>query len=161
LLVTAVTFPDIVLAIHIMAVVLAFGIVVAWPLVAQVVEGVDPKAVATLYRARVLLGRTLVNPGLLLVVIAGVYLAAHGHDWKEFFVQWGIAAAVVLGALEGALVMRQSRKLAELATRDIDAAAGGSVSWSEEFVAGRSRNSMISIAMAIIVLATVYVMTVN
>jgi hypothetical protein len=161
LLVTAVTFPDIVLAIHIMAVVLAFGIVVAWPLVARVVEGVDPRAVPALYRARFLLGRMLVNPGLLLVVIAGVYLAAHGHDWKEFFVQWGIAAAVVLGALEGAFAMRQSRTLAELATRDVETAGAGPVSWSEEFVLSRGRYGIVSIVMAIIVLATVYVMSVN
>jgi hypothetical protein len=160
-LVTAVTFPVVVLAIHIMAVVLAFGIVVAWPLVTRVVEGVDPRAVPALYRARVLLGRMLVNPGLLLVLIAGIYLAAHGHDWKEFFVQWGIAAVVVLGGLEGAVAMRQSRTLAELAARDVDAAGSGSVSWSEEFVQARGRSDLVSIAMAIIVLATIYVMSVN
>jgi hypothetical protein len=115
----------------------------------------------TLYRARVLLGRTLVNPGLLLVIAAGVYLAAKGHDWKQFFVQWAIAASVVQGALEGAFAVRQSRQLAELATRDVEVAGSGPVSWSEEFVATRNRNNLISIAMAIIVLATVYVMTVN
>lgn len=161
MLVTAVVFSNIVLAIHIMAVVLAFGIVVAWPLVSQAVERMEPKAVPMIHRVRVLLGRTLVNPGLLLVVVAGVYLAAHYHVWKQFYVQWGIGAAVVLGALEGAVVMRQSRKLAALAARDVEAAGDGPVNWSEEFVTTRGRADMWSMLMAVLVLATVYVMTVK
>jgi hypothetical protein len=161
LLVTAVAFPDIVLAIHIMSVVLAFGIVVAWPLVSQTVERVDPRAVPMIFRVRVLLGRTLVNPGLLLVVAAGIYLASDLHLWKQFYVMWGLGAAIVLGALEGAVAMRQSRKLAELAASDIESAGSGSVSWSEEFITRRGRADMVSMLMAVLVLATVYVMTVK
>jgi hypothetical protein len=67
----------------------------------------------------------------------------------------------VLGALEGALAMRQSRKLAEIAERDVQAAGTGPVNWSEEFVLNRGRNGIVSLAMAIIVLATVYVMVVT
>lgn len=161
MLVTAVVFSNIVLAIHIMAVLLAFGIVVAWPLVSQTVERIDPKAVPLIHRVRVLLGRTLVNPGLLLVVVAGVYLAAHDHVWKQFFVQWGIGAAVVLGALEGAIAMRQSRQLAEIAARDVEASGDGPVSWSEEFLSRRTRADQVAMLMAVLVLATVYVMTVK
>lgn len=57
--------------------------------------------------------------------------------------------------------MRQSRKLAALAARDVEAAGDGPVNWSEEFVTTRGRADMWSMLMAVLVLATVYVMTVK
>jgi hypothetical protein len=36
-----------------------------------------------------------------LVLAAGIFLASDGHHWSELFVQWGIAAVIVIGALVG------------------------------------------------------------
>ncbi len=101
MLVTAVSFPTIVLAVHILAVVFAFGVVLSFPVIALTAERLDRGAMPPLHRVRVIVGRSLVNPGLLVVVIAGVYLASHLHQWSRFYVQFGIGAAVVLGGLEG------------------------------------------------------------
>lgn len=161
MLLTAVAFPTIVLAVHILAVVAAFGVVIAYPVIALTVARLDRRSVPVLHQVRVRVARALVNPGLLLVVIAGVYLAAHGHEWHRFFVQWGIGAAIVIGGLEGSLVIRQQKRLGELAARDIGAARGSEVNWGEDYLAARGRADLVSVVMALLVAATVVVMVVK
>lgn len=161
MLVPAVFFWQVVLAIHVIFVVAAFGAIVAYPFISMAAERLDPRSVPVLHRVRVILGRSLVNPGLLIVVIAGVYLTAKLHQWHQFYVQWGIGAVVVLGALEGSYVIRQSGKLADLAQRDIDASPAGDVNWSTDYVAARGRADQVGFLMALLVVATVFFMVVQ
>ena len=161
MLLTAVTFPTIVLAVHILAVVGSLGIVIAYPMMALVAERLDRRSMPLLHRIRVILARTLVNPGLLVVVVAGVYLAAEGHDWSHFYVQWGIGAALVIGGLEGAVVIPHEKRLADLAARDVDGAGTGEVNWSHDYVALRGRADLAGRAMALLVAITVVVMTIQ
>lgn len=157
----AVFFWQVVLAIHVIIVVAAFGALVAYPLIVVAAERLDRRSAPVLHRVRAVIGRSLVNPGLLVVLAAGVYLAADLHQWHEFYVQWGIAAIVVLGGLEGAFVIRQSANLAELAQRDVDAAGGGEPQWSAEYVAARGRSDQVNALMAVLVLVTVFFMVVQ
>jgi hypothetical protein len=164
-LLTGVTFQEIVLAVHILAVVGALGIVVGYPLIMLTAERLDRRSLPLLHRVRVVIGRTLVNPGLLVVVVAGVYLASDGHEWSHFYVQWGLAAALVIGGLEGAVVIRQEKRLAELAARDVGAAGGGArageVEWSGDDARMRRRADRVASGMALLVAITVVVMTVQ
>jgi hypothetical protein len=161
LLVTAVFFWQIALAVHIIFVVAAFGIVVSYPLVAIAAERLDPRSVPLMLRLRQLIGRSIVNPGLLIVVIAGVYLSSELHQWHAFYVQWGIGAVVVVGALEGGFVIRRSAKLAELAQRDIDGSGVGEIKWSQDYLDARGRADQINALMAVIVVVTVFFMVVQ
>jgi hypothetical protein len=124
-------------------------------------ERLDRRTMPVLHRVRVIVGRSLVNPGLLVVVIAGVYLASHEDAWSHFFVQWGIGAAIVIGGLEGSFLIPHEKRLARLATRDIEAAGGGEVKWSDDYAATRNRANLVGWAMALLVAATVVVMTVK
>jgi len=157
----AVFFWQIVLAIHVVFVVAALGALVAYPVIALAAERLDRGSVPLLHRVRQVLGRSLINPGLLVVVAAGFYLAADLHTWHDFYVQWGIAAVIVLGALEGAFVTRQSGRLAELAQHDIDAASDGEVKWSPDYVAARGRADQINALMAVLVIVTVFLMVIQ
>ena len=154
-------FWQIALAVHIVFVVLAFGIVVAYPFMTLAIDRIDRRAVPAMLRMRRLLARTLVNPGLTVVVIAGVYLAAELHQWHQFYVQWGIGAVLVIGALEGMFVIRQSGKLAELAQSEIDATNGDEIVWSEEFVAARGRADQVNALMATLVVVTIFFMVIQ
>jgi len=150
------------LAVHVIFVIVALGYVAIWPLLALSAERKDPRAVPALFRRRVTLSRSFVNPGLLVVLAAGIVATANHHLWKQFYVQWGIAAVVVLGGLEGALVVRQSKQLVTLSERDVAAApAGGVVSWSVEYSTLRTRVGQIGALMALIVIATVVIMIVK
>lgn len=161
MLVTGVYFSDIVLAVHVVFVVAAFGVLICYPVIAAAAERIDRRSVPLLLRVRVIIGRSLVNPGLLFVVAAGVYLAAHLGDWGKFYVQWGIGAALVIGALEGMFVIRRSGKLAALAQRDIDASPEGDVVWSDEYLSARTRADQVNALLAMIVVVTVYLMAVK
>ena len=156
MLVSAVTFEQVVLAVHIVAVVIAFGLVIAYPFITLGAERVDHRALAALHRTRQQLGRMIVNPGLALVLISGIYLASEGHYWKQFFTQWGLGMVVVLGALEGAVLMRQEGKLAELAEAELTAGAGGAL--SDVYVRTRSRSDLVARLMAVLVVITIYFM---
>jgi hypothetical protein len=156
MLVNAVMFSTVVTAIHIIAVVLAFGLVVIWPLVVAGVERADPRGLAALHRTRRYLGHLIVNPALVLLLISGIYLASDLHDWKHFFTQWGLAMVVILGGLEGAGVSRQEGKLARLAEADANAASS---SHSAEYTRLRTRTDVVSWAMAALVIVTIYFMT--
>jgi hypothetical protein len=160
MLVTAVEFYQVVLAIHIVAVVIAFGFVIAYPFITLGAERADHRALPALHRTRQQLGRVLVNPGLALVLISGIYLASDLHEWKQFFTQWGLAMVVVLGALEGAVVMRQEGKLAELADAEV-ATGGGTGTLSTEYVQTRTRADLVSRLMAVLVIVTIYLMAVH
>jgi hypothetical protein len=150
MLAPAVLFSQVVVAIHVVFVVVAFGALLTYPVIAIAAERLDRRSVPLLHRVRKVIGRSLVNPGMVIVVIAGIYLASDLHDWHEFFVQWGLGAVIVIGALEGAFVIRESGRLADIAQRDIDAAGGGEIKWSEEYA-----------LMAVIVIVTVFLMVVQ
>lgn len=158
MLAEAVTFADFILAIHILAVVVAFGVTFAYPVFVLVGGRLDPRAMPWFHRMQQAIGRRLVNPGLLIILIAGIYLASHEDQWKAFYVQWGIAAVVVLGALEGAVMIRGEGRLAEIADRDVAAAGTGEVKWSSEYEAQRRRLGMFGGLMQLIVVLTVFFM---
>ena len=148
-------FSDYVRAVHIIAVVVAFGIPLAHPVIEALVERVDRSAVPTFHQVRKLAGRWLVNPAMLFVLIAGIVLASDEHLWKAFFVQWGIGAIVVLGGLEGSYIMPKSGKLAELAKRDL---AAGAERWSDEYLALSRRVRIVGAVMDFLVIATILIM---
>jgi hypothetical protein len=160
----AVTFANFILAVHILGVVVGFGVVFAFPVLFAVAGRTEPGVIPWLLRARQSVGRYLVNPGLLVVVLAGIYLASNEHQWSDFYVGWGIIAALVIGAIEGSYIIRRAGALAQLAERDLAAtavAAGGrrtSATWSPEYTAVLRRFAAAGNVMALIVIVTVFLM---
>jgi hypothetical protein len=159
--VTAVAFWQIVLAIHIAAVVVGFGATFAYPLFAAIGPRLDPHAMPWFHRMQEELGRRLISPALVVILAAGIYLASELHQWSHFYVQWGIAAVVVLGGVGGAFFSRNERRLAQLARQDVDAAGGGEVRWSAEYQVRARRETVVGYAYGLLVLVTIYLMTVQ
>ena len=113
------------------------------------------------HRMQQVLTRRLISPGLGVVLLAGIYLASKLHMWHAFYVQWGLGIAVVLGGLAGMFFAPREGKLAELAERDIAAAGEGTVQWSEEYLALRTRVAAVGGLAALLILVTIYFMTVQ
>jgi hypothetical protein len=160
-LTTAVAFWQVVLAVHIAAVVITFGSTFAYPVFALVGPRIDPRAMPWFHRMQAELGNRLIGPGLGLILIAGIYLASELHQWSRFYIQWGIAAVIVLGASGGVFFTPTERKLAAAAERDIGAAGEGEVTWSEEYRALARRMAIVGTAYAVLTLITIYLMTVQ
>ncbi|HXB64394.1 MAG TPA: DUF2269 family protein [Solirubrobacteraceae bacterium] len=152
---------EIVLAVHIMAVVIAFGVTFAYPIMFAVAGRADPRALPTMHRVEYTTERFLVNGGLLVVVAAGIYLASKGHLWSQFFVQWGLGAAVVIGALAGAVMIPTAKRAEQAAARDIEAAGDGEVALGAEYQALVRRLGIVGSSLSLLVLATIAIMVIQ
>jgi len=160
---------DVVLGVHVLAVVVAFGVVFAYPIMFALAARHDPRSLPLIHRIETFVDRVLVNGALIVVVGAGVYLASDGHRWKEFFVQWGIGAAVVIGGLVGSVMIPSSKKAQRLAERDLAAGreSGGAQpgdaqgQMSAEYLAVTRRLAVVGSLLSVLVVATILVMAIK
>jgi hypothetical protein len=148
----AVTFYDVVLAIHIAAVVVAFGVTFAYPLMFALAQR-QPEHMTFTYRLASTIDRRLVTPTLGVIILAGIYLASKGHFWGEFWVQWSLGAAIVLGGLVGGGLGPAYRRLIELGE-----GSGARAREGEERRLVR-RLQVVGGAASTLVLVTIFVMT--
>lgn len=155
----ATSLYKVVLAVHIMAVVVTFGVTFAYPIMFAVAARRDPRSLPLLHRIEYTLERVLINPGLALVLLAGIYLASKGHDWSHFFVQWGLAVVVVIGALIGAGTIPASKRAEQLAERDLAASGDGEVEFSDEYRGLVRRLYYFGTLLSVLVLMTILFMT--
>ncbi len=169
-MIVAASAYELVLALHIMAVVVAFGVTFAYPIVFAVGARHDPRSLPLLHRVEYTVARWLVNPGLLVVVLAGIYLASDGHHWSEFFVQWGLAAVIVIGGVIGAVMMPTAKRAELIAERDLHP-AGASASavdtaeqtpvMSDEYRVLTRRLATVGTLLSVLVLVTIFIMVIK
>ena len=152
---------EVVLAIHIMAVVVAFGVTFAYPIMFTVAVRQDPRGLPLVHRIEYTIERTLINPGLLLVLLAGIYLASKGHYWSDFFVQWGLAAVVVIGALVGGVMIPTAKRAELAAARDVAAGGDGEIVLGDEYRALVRRLTIVGTLLSAIVLVTILLMALH
>lgn len=164
MLVDGASAADVVIGLHVLGAIVGFGTLFVFPLLFAIAARMDPHVIPWLLRARVRAGRVLVNPGLTLVVAAGIFLATDEHYWSAFFVAWGIAAALFIGGVEGAIVIRRAGRLATIAERDLATASvpgGGqrrSATWSDEYVRGWRVLAAWDRLQGLVVLVTIFLM---
>src|ERR1700751_1380015 len=118
-MVIAVTFYTFVLALHIAAIVIAFGVTFAYPVMYGVGLKREPRTMPGFHRIQDYVGKFVISPFLALALLCGIYLASKLEVWSAFYVQWGLAVIIVLGGLGGAFFSPHERKLGELAERDV------------------------------------------
>ncbi len=154
----AVAFFEIVLAIHIMAAVVAFGVTFAYPIMFAVGAKQDPRSLPVLHKIEYTIEQRLINPGMLVLFAAGIYLASKLHQWSAFYVQWGFAVVIVIGALVGSVMIPTAKKAATAAERDIKASSGETIELSLEYQGLVRRLARVGGALSLLVLVTIYFM---
>ncbi len=157
----AATFTDYVLAFHILGVVIAFGATFAYPVIFAAARRADPSVMPWLFSTMQRIDRFIVNPGLTLVLVAGIILASKFHVWSEFFVQWGVAAVVVIGAGVGVFMIPREGKLANVAQRDLEAVPAGTGDgspWSAEYDKLFRQVAIGGAVLDVIVVVTIFLM---
>ncbi|HTD07562.1 MAG TPA: hypothetical protein VK680_01610 [Solirubrobacteraceae bacterium] len=154
----AVQFYEVVLALHILAVVFAFGATFAYPVLLGVVTKADARALPALYRALHAISQRVIMPGVAAILVFGIYLASHLHVWSAFFVQWGLGVVIVIGAVEGAYLGPREKRLIEVADSDVAAAGGGEVTFSAEHDSLVRRIGTVGALMDLLVVITIYFM---
>ncbi len=157
----AASFYEFVLAVHIMAVVVAFGVTFAYPIMFAVAGRHDPRSLPLMHRVEYTIERTLINGGLVLVLAAGIFLASDGHHWSEFFVQWGLGAAIVIGGLVGSVMIPTAKRAEAVAERDLAGAGEGAIEMSAEYRALVRRLSSVGTLLSLLVLVTILFMVIK
>jgi uncharacterized membrane protein len=143
------------LFLHILAVVLAFGPTFGYGFFVAVAEGNSPRSVPTVLRAVQMVDRFLVQPGLIVVLLAGIYLLADG-PWEagDAFVSVGFLAIIVLFGLSHGFFRPQTARALELAERDLK--AGDTL--SDEYGAVSKRLENVGKLAGLIVAVTIFFM---
>lgn len=155
----AVTFYDVVLWLHISAVVVGFGSTFAYAVLLESAQRHTPRALPGMLAAVRANDRSVVTIGAVIVLLSGLYLAADSEQFDEFFVAWGIIAVLLLIGLTHAFFIPNERRAEELAERDVGGAGPGEVELSPEFRGISGKLGKVGTLTGLIILLTVYVMT--
>lgn len=148
----AVRFYDVVLTIHILAVVVAFGVVFAYPVLDAWFRHALPANLAKLHELHLALGQRVITPAMVVVLLAGLYLALQ-DPWSlgDPWISATFAILLVLFGLVGAVLTPGDRRLAQLAQRDADAGGGPSADYERE----RKRTDAFGgLALLLVIVAT-------
>ena len=131
---TAITSYNFSVFLHVTAVMVGFGSTFALAIATPVALKLDPRHLPYVHELSMTLNRFFATPALVIVIATGFYQVSEGN-WElgDFWVSGTLAIVVALGAIMGAVFMPSSRRLKELAERDIAAAGGGPVTMSGEY----------------------------
>lgn len=145
------------LFLHILAVVLAFGPTFGYGLFASIAPQ-HPRATPAILAGIQKCDRYLVNPGMIVLLLAGIGLLTMSDSvWEasDAFVGVGFLAIIVLFGLQHGFFQPQVRKAKEIAERDLK--AGDTL--SPEFDAISQKIGKVGGLAGLIVVVTIFFMT--
>src|SRR3954451_16036769 len=130
----AVTGYLVVQSVHIMAVVAAYGLPMAYPLLLPYLRRRHPRSMPGVHDVQYRLKNRLTGPDTGSILKPGVYRAFKHHLWGETWVAVPVAIIAVIAVVGGAVIVPSCRRMATLARADVDSAGGaGAIAWSNEY----------------------------
>jgi len=145
----ALTVYDVVLSLHVMAIVAAFGVVFTYPVVLPWLRRHHRSSMAVAHQVQVRLGRFVIAPAATVALLTGAYLATDAKLWSAAYVTIAFVILLAILGLGGAVLTPTERRLAELASGGVE---------SPEYDAAFTRVMPLYVAVAVAVLVAVFVM---
>jgi Sec-independent protein secretion pathway component TatC len=108
-------FYDVVLWIHITAVITAFGALFAYPVFLAVNARAPMAQRASLHRSQIAFSKRVTGPTIGIVLLAGVYLASDADVWSEAWVIVPVILLFVIAGLGATVLRRGEERLAATA----------------------------------------------
>lgn len=143
------------LFLHILTVVLAFGPTFGYALLFSVVPQF-PRATPAILAGIQKTDRYLVNPGMIVLLVAGIYLLADGPwDASDAFIGVGFLAIIALFGLQHGFFQPKVKQVRALAERDLK--AGDTL--SDEFTALGELIGRVGTIAGLTVVVTIFFMT--
>ncbi len=112
-MVLSVTLNEIVATVHILAVVVAFGGALVYPVWFRLIRDGTDEQRSFFHRAQATLGKFVITPGIVLLFATGAYLASDLDLWGEAWVLIPTAITVVILVLGAGLLGPSEDRLAE------------------------------------------------
>jgi uncharacterized membrane protein len=146
------------LFLHVLAVVLAFGPTFGYGFFVAAAESSAPRSVPAVLRGIQMVDRFLVQPGLIVVLLAGIYMLAEADiSAGESWVSVGFVAIIALFGLSHGFFRPQTAKALALAERDL----GSGDTLSDEYGAVSKRLENVGKLAGSIVVITIFFMVVK
>jgi uncharacterized membrane protein len=157
-----VTFYNLVLFVHISAAIIAFGVVFTYPVTVPLAQRAFPRHLPAVHRMQRAVGQRIITPAAILILLAGIYLAAKGpYDFGEGFVSAGIALVIIILGLAHAFFIPTEGRAAELAERDLARSGEGEPQLSDEYEQLGRRLAVVGGLTNLLILAAVFLMVVK
>lgn len=118
LMMLAVTRSDILVTLHILGVVAAFGGAISYPLWFRMIRDGTLEERAFFHRAQAMLGKFLITPAIVVVFATGAYLASDSDVWGEGWVLISTAILVLILLLGAAVLGPSEERLARYAQQE-------------------------------------------
>ena len=144
------------LFLHILAVVVALGPTFGYGIFFSVLPKY-PRAAPALIEGMRKIDRYMVNPGLILLLIAGIVLLADSSSvWSgsNFFIVWGFIAIIALFGVQHGFFAPQMSRLQEITEKDLESGD----KFSPEFEATSQRIAQVGGATGVLILLTIFFM---
>ena len=117
-----ISFYNVVLFVHIAAVVLAFGVTFSFPIVMAVARKGYERHMGFYHRVQALIGSRLIGPLGGLVLLAGLYLAIKGpYEFGDPWIGSTLLLLIIILGVGGGFLGAREERLADMADRDIAA----------------------------------------
>jgi uncharacterized membrane protein len=157
----AVALYDVAKALHILAVVGAFGLPLAYPLLVPYARRAHPQAMPAVHDIQYRLNQRVTAPGTVLILLFGAYMASKEDLWGETWVTIPLIILLAIAGIGGALVVPATKRLAELARRDLTRAEapGDTVSFSADYDREYRRYLQLETLLGALVIVAVVFMT--
>jgi uncharacterized membrane protein len=155
----AIYFYDVILALHIAAIVVAFGVTFAYPIIGIYVTRSEPRFLPVLHTVQERVGRQLIAPAGGIALLAGFYLAGDRDYMGKIWVIVPLVILIGLLALGGAFFGPSEKRAAELSRRDVDAAGAGAVTLSPEYTALAGRIARVGLTANVLILVAIFFMS--
>ena len=155
-----ISFYNVVLFVHIAAVVLAFGVTFSFPIVVGVARQRYERHMGFYHRVQVLLGSRLIGPLGGLVLLAGLYLAIKGpYEFGDPWIGITLLLLIIIMGIGGGFLGPRESRLAELADRDLAASPGdGAVRFSEDYERGFRQVRNVTLLLNALILIAIFLM---
>ncbi len=154
-----ITGYNISLFLHITAMMVGFGSTFALSIATPVAMKLDPRHLPYVHELSLKLNRFFATPALVIVLVTGLYQVSEGN-WSlgDAWISATFAILIVLGGIIGGYFGPTDRRLKEMATQAVNAAAGGQVVLSDEYQARSRTEGMVGALTGLLLVAAVFLM---
>ena len=145
----AVQLYDVVLWVHITAVVAAFGALFAYPIFLAVNAQAPLTERAGLHRMQIAFSKRVTGPVIGVILLAGIYLATDADAWDEPWVGISLVMLFVIAGLGATVLRRGEEKMLESSERSDEAG----------YLSALAATRTWTLITLVLVVLTIYVMT--
>jgi uncharacterized membrane protein len=155
-----ISFYNLILFIHIAAVVLAFGVTFAFPIVMAVARKRYERHMGFYHRVQALIGSRLIGPLGGLVLLAGLYLAIKGpYEFGDPWIGITLLLLIIILGVGGGFLGPREERLADMAERDIAASpAEAAVRFGSDYQQTFNQVRTVTLALNALILLAIFLM---